>query len=309
MISPLRIGYLSTLYHTSHLLRQLGWVEQHLAVETSWLLFGSGPEMVCAFDRQEIDLGYMGLPPAMMGMARGVPLVCVAGGHVEGTVMVAGRSFRRLSETDGLPCFLKQFRKRRVGIPAAGSIHDVIFRALLAEHSITDVEIVNTPWADLIPYSLRKGELDAAVGTPPLAVLCEWECGSRTVMPPDALWPFNPSCGIVVRRELLGDRDRLEAFLGLHEKACNLIRESPERAARLTAAALPGLEESFVRKVYAVSPNYCASLPRAYVESALRFLPVMDRLGYLSGSPRPERVFEPAIIEKVHPDPHHYSSR
>jgi NitT/TauT family transport system substrate-binding protein len=309
MTSPLRIGYLSTLYHTSHILRQLGWVEQALAVECSWLLFGSGPEMVHAFERQEIDLGYMGLPPAMIGMARGIPLVCVGGGHVEGTVMVAGRSFRGLSETDGPAVFLHQFRKRRVGIPAAGSIHDVVFRALLAEHSIADVQIVNTPWADLIPYALKRGEVEAAVGTPPLAVLCERECGTRTVLPPDALWPFNPSCGIVVRRELLGDRDRIEAFLGLHEKACNLIRGSPERAARLTAAALPGLDESFVREVYPVSPNYCASLPRAYVESALRFLPVMNQLGYLSGSPGPEAVFESALIEKVHPDPHHYSSR
>lgn len=308
MASILRVGYLSTLYHTSHLLRQLRRVEQTLEVDCTWLLYGTGPEMIEAFDGQEIDIGYIGLPPALIGMARGVPLVCVAGGHVEGTVMVAGPSFRSLAESEGVCSFLQQFRNRRVGIPAAGSIHDVIFRALLMEHSIAEVDVVNTPWADLIPYAFRKGEIDAAVGTPPLALLCERECGTRTVMPPDALWPFNPSYGIVIRKELLGQASLIEGFLRLHEEACNLIRESPQRAAGSTVSALPGLDEDFVRGVYAISPKYCASLPQAYRESTLRFLPVMKQLGYLKDLPRPEEIFESTFIEKVHPDPHHYTS-
>jgi NitT/TauT family transport system substrate-binding protein len=306
MTSLLRVGYLSTLYHTSHLLRQLGWIEQDLEIESRWLLFGTGPEMVRAFDRRDIDMGYIGLPPAIIGMAGGVPLVCVGGGHVEGTVMVAGPSFRSLDESEDPTSFLQQFRNRRVGIPAAGSIHDVIFRALLREHSIADVEVVNTPWADLIPYSFRKGEFHAAVGTPPLAVLCERECGTRTVMPPETLWPFNPSYGIVVRRELLREAERIEGFLRLHEQACNLIRESPQEAASHTVSALPGLDEPFVRAVYAISPKYCASLPKAYKESTLAFLPVMRRMGYVSDFPRPEEIFDSTLIERVHPEHHHY---
>lgn len=309
MPSSLRIGYLSTLYHTSHLLRHLRWVEQDLGVACKWLLFGTGPEIVDAFEGQEINLGYLGLPPAMIGMARGVPLVCVGGGHVEGTLMVAGPSFRSLSESDGVRSFLQQFRNRRVGSPAAGSIHDVIFRALLMEHSIAEVDVVNTPWADLIPYAFRKGALDAAVGTPPLALLCERECGTRTVIPPSTLWPFNPSYGIVVRKELLKQAGLVEGFLRIHERACNLIRESPEQAARCTVSVLPGLNEPFVREVYAVSPKYCASLPEAYVESTLRFLPVMKELGYAGDLPQPEEVFQATFIDRVHPEPHHYSSR
>jgi NitT/TauT family transport system substrate-binding protein len=309
MAALLRIGYLSTLYHTSHLLRQLRWVEEDLAVECRWHMYGTGPEMIDAFQGLDIDIGYIGLPPALIGMAKGVPLVCVGGGHVEGTVMVAGPSFGTLGEFDETRAFLQQFRHRRVGIPAAGSIHDVIFRALLMKHSISGVDIVNVPWADLIPFMLKKGEIDAAVGTPPLVVLCERECGTRTVIPPAALWPFNPSYGIVIRKGMLKEERLIGGLLQLHEKACNLIRESPRRAARFTVSALPGLEESFVQRVYAVSPKYCASLPDPYFESTLRFLPVMKELGYLSSVEPPEEIFEPRFIEKVHPEPHHYSSR
>jgi NitT/TauT family transport system substrate-binding protein len=309
MAALLRIGYLSTLYHTSHLLRQLRWLEEDLEIECRWQMYGTGPEMIQAFQGLEIDIGYIGLPPALIGMAEGVPLVCVAGGHVEGTVMVAGPSFRTLVESGETHSFLSQFQQRRVGIPAAGSIHDVIFRALLMEHSISGVDIVNVPWADLIPFQLNKGEIDAAVGTPPLAVLCERECGVRTVMPPEALWPFNPSYGIVIREKMRKEERLIEGLLQLHEKGCNLLRESPQRAARLTVLALPGLDEDFVKRVYAVSPKYCASLPDPYLESTLRFLPVMEQLGYLGSVERPEGIFEPRFIEKVHPEPHHYSSR
>ena len=60
-----------------------------LAIE--WSLMGTGPAIMQAFGRGELDLAYIGLPPAIIAMEQGAPVVCVAGGHVEGTVM-AGKS-------------------------------------------------------------------------------------------------------------------------------------------------------------------------------------------------------------------------
>lgn len=306
MTTHLGIGYLSTLYHTSHLLRKRNWVEQELGIGCRWHLCGTGPEMIQAFEQGVIDLGYIGLPPAMIGISRGIPLVCVAGGHVEGTVMVAGPEYNRLEETTGIRSFLEQFDNGKVGIPAAGSIHDVIFRSLLQTNAATKVEITNFAWADIIPYAFHKGELVGATGTPPLAVLCERECGTRIVIPPAKLWPFNPSYGIVVRRELLKERKLVEGFLQLHEKACNLIREFPDIAAQTTVQALPGMNEAFVKKVYAVSPRYCSSLPDAYIKASLDFVPVIQRLGYMGKAGSMETVFETELIQTVHPEPHHY---
>ncbi len=307
MKSPLRIGYLSTLYHTSHLLRQQRSVEQYLGIDCHWLLFGTGPEMIKAFQEKKVDLGYIGLPPAIIGISQGLPLICIGGGHVEGTVILGGKSFKDCKERGDLSSCLQQFVGRRIGIPAAGSIHDVIFRALLQEQSVQDVEIVNYAWADLIPYALNKGEIDGAVGTPPLAILCERESGTHILVSPQLLWPFNPSYGIVSRPEVLTEEPLVNGFLKLHEKACNLIIKSPEKAARLTVSALPGLDESFVQRVYNLSPRYCASLPEPYIQSTLRFIPVMKTLGYLEAAFQgTEEIFETRFIEKIHPEPYHY---
>ncbi len=84
MAAEIKIGYLTTLYHTSFILRASGRMDE-LDIKASWKLFPNGPAMVEAFEKEELDLGYIGLPPAMIGIARGLK---IAGGHVEGTVLI-----------------------------------------------------------------------------------------------------------------------------------------------------------------------------------------------------------------------------
>lgn len=308
MTGRIRIGFLSTLYHTSHLIRQDSLIEKKLGIQSLWRLYGTGPALVEAFRRKEIDLAFIGLPPAMIGISAGVPLVCIGGGHVEGTLVVGGASFRSLEESRNLCDFLVQFQGLKVGIPSRGSIHDVIFRHLLERQRIAGVDIVNYSWADLILHGLRKGEVEAAVGTPPLAVLCEKEFGMRVLAGPQGLWPFNPSYGIVATRRVWeGEASEiLEGFLEIHEECCNLLRECPAEAARAVSLALPGVEEGFILRTLEVSPRYCASLPDSYVRSCLEFGPVLVRMGYMERLLAEDEVFDVRLVRKVHPGAHHY---
>ena len=92
----LRIGHLSTMYHTNFILMGDSSFREDLNANVKWTLFGTGPEMVKAFERKELDIGYMGLPPAIIGIDRGVPIRCVAGGHIEGTIIIAKKEFKNL---------------------------------------------------------------------------------------------------------------------------------------------------------------------------------------------------------------------
>ena len=77
-----------------------------------------------------LDLGYIGLPPVIIGIDRGLSLACIAGGHVEGTVMIAGAGIRTLGECPDMTAFLSQFSGTAIGTPPKGSIHDVIVNEL-----------------------------------------------------------------------------------------------------------------------------------------------------------------------------------
>jgi len=287
----LRIGFLSTAYHTSHILRELR------LVKAEWKLYGTGPEIVKAFEDGKIDLAYIGLPPAIIGIERGVDIVCVAGGHVEGTVIAGrGKSYQELGGEA-----LKQLEGKKVGVPSRGSIHDVILRNLREN---MDFEIINYPWADFILEDFVDWKLDAVCGTPSLAVLVI-KSGAEIFAPPDMIWSFNPSYGIVVREKFLKE-ELLMDFLIKHEWACNFMKAYRSSSQIIFKTFNGLLSQDDIQKMLEMSPKYCASLPEEYVESTIRLADAMLELGYLNSSVEAKDVFDTGLVQLVHPFPHHY---
>jgi NitT/TauT family transport system substrate-binding protein len=304
-----RIGHLSTFYHTSFILMGTRWLEEKLGLTVEWKMFGGGPAIVEALSKGEMDIGYIGLPPVMIGIDRGVPIVCVGGGHVEGTVMIGPPGSRTLDELgSNIEAVLEQFYGGIIGCPPSGSIHDVIIRHLLASHNLAgSIEVRNYSWADFIPDALADKEIVAAVGTPPLSVASGRAHGTKVVVPPSALWPWNPSYGIIVSRELLKKRAWLvEDFLKFHEDASNMIRDYPGRAARIVARMVKVVDEDFIRETYQISPRYCAALPREYIDSTMAFVPVLRELGYIERELEEADIFDTSLIEAFHDGKNHY---
>jgi NitT/TauT family transport system substrate-binding protein len=304
--TEIRIGHLSTMYHTAFLLRGTDLLDRQ-GLAATWRLFPSGPDIISAMQRGDLDLGYIGLPPVIIGIDKGLSLACIAGGHVEGTVMIAGYGARTLAEAGSMHEFLSQFSGKAIGTPPRGSIHDVIVNELLREHGITGVTVKNYPWADFLSDALQAGEIAAAAGTPALAVTARRYGSAKLAVPPDHLWPFNPSYGIVVMREMLEKNDLLTRFLTAHEAACELIRHNPEAAAGVVAKTTGMVDADFVMETYRISPKYCAALPPEYVSSTMKFVRTLQALGYISRPIGEDEIFDRSLIAAVHPGPHHYN--
>jgi NitT/TauT family transport system substrate-binding protein len=282
------------------------WLEKKLDLQPEWELFGGGPAIVQALDKGELDLGYIGLPPSMIGISNGVQIKCIAGGHIEGTVFIARKEYYSLEDMGGdEEVFLRQFENGVIGCPPKESIHDVIIRNLLKKHGL-DIEVKNFKWADFIPEAMERSEIEAAVGTPALVVVAEHI--AKLAIPPSLLWPNNPSYGILASQKLIEDNPEIiEGFLKIHEEATNLMRERPREASRIISRVLDVVDDEFVLKVCRISPKYCASFSKEFIGSTLRFVPVLKDLGYIKRSLKKEDIFDQRFIEKVHPEPPHYN--
>lgn len=302
----IRIGYLSTIYHTSFILKNEP-LRNLSTYDLEWSLFATGPAMKEAFASNNIDLGYIGLPPVMIMIEKGLRVKCIGGGHVEGSVMVASKSYNAFDELGNIQEVLCQFEGKAIGAPSKGCIHDVIIRKLTKDF---DIEIKNFGWADFMLDAIDDGEIAAGVGTPSFAILTLRRLDSHIVIPPSNLWQFNPSYGIVVRNELIDKSPEfIIDFLKAHEDASNLIRNEPDSAAEIASEDVGTISKDFVLKTYNVSPKYCASLPKEYIESTLKFIPVLKDLGYITGDLKHEDIFDTQFIKKIHPDDPHYNSR
>jgi NitT/TauT family transport system substrate-binding protein len=303
----IRIGHLSTFYHTAILLAAEGVLGKRLGVSVEWKLFGTGPAIVNAFEKGELDLAYIGLPPAIIGIVRGVKIKCIAGGHIEGTVLTGRSGDRGFPEND-LGDILSQFSGLKIGVPGSGSIHDVILRDCLYRFGLDNaVRVVRFPWADLIIDAMVKGEISAAIGTPALAVALKRYANGKIIYPPAKLWPNNPSYGILAHEEFLLQRSRLaEGFLIAHEEAAAFIRSAPEQAAAIISGYVGFIDDQFVLDTLKVSPKYCAQLTDTYIRATMDFASVLLKYGYISRNVSPEEVFDTALIRKVHPAGDHY---
>jgi NitT/TauT family transport system substrate-binding protein len=304
----LRIGHLSTFYHTAILLMVRQDLASRIGADVEWRLFGTGPAIMQAFGRGELDLAYIGLPPAIVGIGAGAPVVCVAGGHREGTVAVGAADRKDIAELSSPGGVLQQFRGERIGVPGKGSIHDVILRDLLHREELTGaVEVINYPWADLVTEAMARGDVAAAVGTPALAVAVTRFAGGRILIPPSRLWPCNPSYGIIVDKGFLsGERALLERFLAAHEEASGQLRADPRRAAEIIARHVGVIDRDFVLDTLRISPHYCAQLTEGYIASTMLFVGTMQRLGYLKRDVKQEEIFDRSLIDTVHPELDHY---
>lgn len=305
----LRIGHLSTFYHTAPLLISMDDLEERIGAETDWQLFGTGPAIVEAFERSELDLAYIGLPPAMIGMDRGVDIKCIAGGHIEGTVIVGSGQCVPYPEAASLEDVLGQFVGHRVGVPGKGSIHDVILSDCLNKSGLSGkVEVINYRWADEIVDALSGGNIHGAFGTPALAVAADRYAKGRLIYPAELLWPHNPSYGIVARTDFItAQRELAMRFLALHEDATMTLRDAPGQAARTIAGMVGLVDRAYVLDTLSISPKYCAQLTDEYISCTMAFAKAMKGLGYIKNEMSMDRVFDRSLIKEVHPPGEHYS--
>jgi len=279
-------------------------------LEIRWKLFGTGPAMVKAFQNKKLDIGYMGLPPAIIGIDNGAPIKCVAGGHVEGTIMVASKTYKTMTnQNNNLSEVFSQFKGHSIGVPSKGSIHDVILNFYLKKYSLLDdVEILHYKQAEFIATDMQKGILDGGVGTPALAVFASTIFDSHLIIPPEVLWKNNPSYGIFFHEDIIDNEPEIVLkFLNYNKTASSMLRESPTRAAEIISTTFEILTQNYVSAVLKISPKYCIALSEGYVKSTMEFVRTLKDLGYIKKELRTSDIFDFKFIQEVHPESEHYS--
>ncbi len=285
-------------------------LKKDVKADINWILFGTGPAMVKAFKEEKLDIGYMGLPPAIIGIDQGVPIKCVAGGHVEGTIMVAKKQYSAKNQlNNSLFNVFSQFKDKKIGVPSEGSIHDVILNYYLKKYNlINEIVIKNYGQAEFIAKDMRDGLLDAGVGTPALAVFASTITDSYLVIEAKDLCPNNPSYGIFAHKKLIQTEPELILkFLIHHKSASTLLRNSPSIAAEKISKTFEIIDKNYAEAVLKISPKYCISLSEGYVKATEKFVETLYNLRYIRKNLKKKDIFEFKFIKEIHPEPEHYS--
>lgn len=161
----LRIGHLSTFYHTAIILTARADTNSRLGAEIDWRPFGAGPAIVDAFDRQgRTHIAYIGLPSCDYWYKQR----CKYNLHCRRTCR--GNSDFRQKELKGFPDeadmnnILSQIKGGKIGVQGKGSIHDVILQDCLERFNLkSEIAIINFQWVDMVLCIFYTGFGQAAV--------------------------------------------------------------------------------------------------------------------------------------------------
>lgn len=308
-LKKVRIGFLSTIYHTAFILMCQSWIEKKLGLKSEWELHGTGPSIIGKLLDRKLDIGYIGLPPTIIGIDKGATIKCVAGGHVEGTIMIAPEQFKSFREVNqNMGEVFAQFEDKIIGVPKQGSIHDVILRDWINKVGLENkIQIRNYGIADFILIDMQDKLVDGAVGTPALAAFLAQHLNTKTIIPTEDLWPYNPSYGIVVSDFLIQNYPELvRSFVALHKNACEALRGTPVEVAKIVEKEIELIKEEFILNTFKISPKYCAALPQEYVDSTMKFVTTLRELGYIEKNLHKSEIFDFSFIKEIHPEKHHY---
>ena len=301
----LKVGYLPSMCQAIYVLKQYETLERELGVDAvEYKRYESGPLITQAFAQGDADIGFMGIPPVMIGIDKGVPIKVIASTHSEGSSLIAKtRAYKNLTQLGSIQAVLKQFDGKSIGAPGKGSIQDVILRTELKKAGV-NASVKNIPIASTLPALLNEGQIEAYVVWPPFEMEGVLKGYGDVVIPSDELWPYNPCCALVVTNKFEKEHpETVQKLVELHNYASLFIIAHPEELANAANVELGINNESALASIE-FSPKYCALPDDRYINSTMDFVNALKELGYTTNNLTEDQIFDMKYIKKAHPGPY-----
>jgi len=258
----LEVGYIPILPMSQlFVMTGAGWTRD-AGLQLDLVRFQDGPAIVQALASGDMDAAYLGIGPAMVARARGIPIRVVAAATVGQIGVIARGRFAELAEAHGAAEAIARFRaergeRPRIATLPRGSVPDTIARYWLRNTlALGDdaVELVGMG-AGRVQQALLAGQVDGAVILEPiLTIVRQRAADARLIATSQDILPGHGGSVLAVRETVLAERPEAVAELvGLHVRATALLRDAPEEA-------VPHIAEAIGRGL----------LPDAVISAALR---------------------------------------
>jgi NitT/TauT family transport system substrate-binding protein len=212
-----------------------GWFEEEGLELTAYESYVTGMALAAALARDDIQVAYICLVPAINVRANGrVPIKIVAGTHKYGYGLVVDpdkiKTINDLEEPD-----------IRLGCVREGGAVDVLLHRMIDNYNLDESKILNNVQRMNPPtlvLALETGQLDAAFLPEQWATMAE-EFGFNMLLTSQDIWPDMQGSVLVVKQDLIDNHPEVVMKLvTVSQRATDWINEHPEEAAEVVADQL-----------------------------------------------------------------------
>ena len=202
-------------------------------------IFKAGPELMNAFSAGVLDMGYVGVAPAMTAVAnKTADVVLVAQVNSEGSGVVVGkRGIRSMLDLTG----------KVVAIPGYSTVQDALFRkALIKAKMVSDqfrIIILKPP--EMIG-ALRTDQIDAFVAWEPYPAKAVSMGVGKVLMMSGDIWRDHPCCVLAADRRFLDkNMETVRKMVRAHSNAIEYILKNKNEAITI-AVKHTGMDETSI---------------------------------------------------------------
>jgi NitT/TauT family transport system substrate-binding protein len=212
-----------------------GWFEEAGLELTTYESYATGMALAAALARDDIQVAYICLVPAINVYANGgVPIKIVAGTHKYGYGLVVDpdkvKTINDLEKPD-----------IRLGCVQVGGAVDVLMHKTIDKYNLDEkkvlanVQRMNPP---KLVLAIKTGQLDAAFLPEQWATMTE-EFGFNMLLTSQDIWPEMQGSVLVVKQDLIDNHPEVvQKLVNVSQRATDWLNEHPDEAAEIVARQL-----------------------------------------------------------------------
>ena len=281
-VETVNIGYLPTDHEAALFVANATKMYEEAGIDVKLYEYNNGGDMMSAMASGDLDVGYVGVTPAIYSMSKGVPIKIVAGVQNEGSGLLShNSSIKSITDLKG----------KTVATPGEASIQSVLLKYALKKNglNISDVESPSMKVSSMND-ALRTASIDAMLTYEPYVTISKKINNQTLVENSSDILPDHPCCVVVMSEKFTSKNlDKAKKILDIHNKATEKVRENPEGAVQYLPPHI--VPDSEVEKESLTHIKWVSDLNDTYKENLYNFIKIEEDLGIINNPLPRDKIF------------------
>ncbi len=286
--NTIKVGYLPTDHSAALLVAEYNKSYENNGLNVKTVQISTGSSIVDAVASGDVDIGYVGITPAMQGISKGVPIKVVGSVNMVGSGIVVQPNSTITSPAD--------LKDKKIATPGVSSIQQVLLVYELQKYNITqkDVDLLSINVFN-IPSSLAAKKVDAYISYEPFVSMAPYRGIGQVLIYSDDILEDHPCCVIIAREDFIEQHPQeLNTFLQIHKNSTEYVNTHLNDTAYILTQELTTNEELEDMSLQHIKFVY--SVDKAYQDNVLNFMNIEIKLGYLKSNLTSDQIFDTQFL-------------
>jgi sulfonate transport system substrate-binding protein len=284
----IRVAYIPCDHESALLVAEAQNTYKKEGLNVTTMTLSTGSSIVSAIASGDIDIGYVGIAPALQGISEGVPMKIVGAVNLDGSGIVVDPKENITNTTD--------LKGKKVATPGVSSIQQVLLLYQLQKYNLTtnDVDISSVD-IYMLPSTLASQKVDAYIAYEPYVSLAPYRGIGNVMMYSDEIISGHPCCVIVARQDFIDQHPQeLQKFLDIHKNTTEFVNSNQNETAKLISTELTTNVQLEMMSLPHV--KFVSQVDKAFQDKVINFMNIELQMGYLKKNMTVDQIFDTQFL-------------